>query len=99
VPSRLGLDAQEGLVFFGPVQATCGIARVKRAVLAVAHSVLMIAHAMLKTSQNYRELGRAYLEQVNKDQLPRYFVKRLQRLGLRVSIAPAALAIFEGEKQ
>ena len=58
--------------------------------MAVAHSMLIIGYAMLKTGQNYRELGGTYLEQVNNDQLQRYFVKRLQRLGLTVSIAPAA---------
>ena len=31
-----------------------------------------------------------YLEQINKEPLQRYFVKRLQHLGLTVSIAPAA---------
>jgi len=63
---------------------------VKRAVMAVAHSMLVIGYAMLKTGRSYHELGGGYLEQINKDQLQRYFVKRLQRLGLRVSIAPAA---------
>jgi transposase len=63
---------------------------VKRAVMAVAHSMLIIGYAMLKTGQSYHELGGSYLEQINKDQLQRYYVKRLQRLGLTVSVAPAA---------
>jgi transposase len=63
---------------------------VKRAVMAVAHSMLVIGYAMLKTGQGYHELGGTYLEQINKDRLQRYFVKRLQRLGLTVSVAPAA---------
>ncbi len=63
---------------------------VKRAVMAVAHSMLIIGYAMLKTGRTYQELGGGYLEQINKEQLQRYFVKRLQRLGLTVSIAPAA---------
>ena len=58
--------------------------------MAVAHSMIIIGYAMLKTGQSYHELGRTYLEQINKDQLQRYFVKRLQRLGLTVSVAPAA---------
>ena len=33
-----------------------------------------------------------YLEQTHKDQLQRYFVKRLQRLGLRVSLEPVTAA-------
>jgi len=35
-------------------------------------------------------LGGDYLEQVNKDRLQRYFVKRLQKLGLTVTVTPAA---------
>jgi len=58
----------------------------KRGLVAVAHSMLIIAYYVLKTGQGYRELGGNYLEQINKEQLQRYLVKRLERLGLRVSI-------------
>lgn len=61
---------------------------VKRAVMAVAHTMLVIGYHMLKTGQSYHELGGNYLEQINKDQLQRYFVKRLQRLGLKVTVEP-----------
>jgi transposase len=61
---------------------------VKRAVMAVAHTMLIIAYHMLKTGQSYHELGGNYLEQINKDQLQRYFLKRLQRLGLKVTVEP-----------
>jgi transposase len=61
-----------------------------RAVMAVAHSMLIIGYAMLKAGRSYQELGGGYLEQINKEQLQRYFVKRLQRLGLTVCLAPAA---------
>jgi transposase len=62
---------------------------IKRAVMAVAHSMLLIGYAMLKTGRSYHDLGGGYLEQINKDQLQRYFVKRLQRLGLMVHVQPA----------
>jgi transposase len=62
----------------------------KRAVMAVAHTMLVIAYTMLKTGRSYHELGGSYLEQINKDQLRRYFLKRLQRLGLTVTVEPAA---------
>ena len=61
---------------------------VKRAVMAVAHTMLIIGYHMLKTGRSYHELGGNYLEQINKDQLQRYFVKRLQRLGLKVTVEP-----------
>jgi transposase len=58
--------------------------------MAVAHTMLVIAYTMLKTGRSYNELGGSYLEQINKDQLRRYFLKRLQRLGLTVTVEPAA---------
>ena len=60
----------------------------KRAVMAVGHSMLVIAYTMLKTNRSYAELGGSYLEQINKDQLQRYYVKRLQRLGLTITVSP-----------
>lgn len=62
---------------------------VKRAVMAVAHSMLIIASTMLKTGNTYHDLGGNYLEQTNKEHLQNYFVKRLRRLGLTVTVAPA----------
>jgi transposase len=60
--------------------------------MAVAHTLLVIGYYILKNSQGYRELGAGYLELSHKDQLQRYFVKRLQRLGLRVSLEPVSTA-------
>jgi transposase len=65
---------------------------VKRAVMAVAHTLLIIAYTMLKNGRSYQDLGGTYLEQINKTQLQRYFVKRLQRLGLKITIEPAITA-------
>jgi transposase len=62
----------------------------KRAVMAVAHSMLVIAYTMLKTGRTYQELGGSYLDEINRDQLQRYFTKRLERLGLTVTVAPVA---------
>lgn len=59
---------------------------VKRAVMAVAHTMLIIGYHMLKTGRSYQELGGDYLERINKDQLQRYYMKRLQRLGLKVTV-------------
>lgn len=65
---------------------------VKRAVMAVAHTMLIIGYYMLKTGRGYHELGGNYLEQINKDQLQRYFLRRLQRLGLKVTVEPVPAA-------
>lgn len=62
---------------------------IKRAVMAVAHTMLTIVYHMLKTSHSYQDLGGTYFEQINKKQLQRYLLKRLQRLGLKVTVEPA----------
>jgi transposase len=58
----------------------------KRALMAVAHTMLVIGYHMLKNGKAYNELGGNYLEQINKDQLQRHFVKRLQKLGFKVTL-------------
>jgi transposase len=65
---------------------------VKRAVMAVAHTMLIIGYHMLKTGRGYQELGGDYLERINKDQLQRYYTKRLQRLGLKVTVESVSQA-------
>ena len=47
--------------------------------MAVGHTMLVIAYTMLKNSRSYQDLGGNYLEQLNKDQLQRYLVKRLHK--------------------
>lgn len=64
----------------------------KRAAVAVAHSILVIAYHMLRNGTEYQELGGDYFDKRNKEQLQRSLVKRLETLGLNVSIEPAAVA-------
>ncbi len=64
----------------------------KRAAVAVAHSILVIAYHMLRDGTEYRELGGNYFDQRNQEQLQRNLVKRLEGLGLKVSLEPAAVA-------
>jgi transposase len=61
---------------------------VKRAVMAVAHTMLIIVYHVLKTGRTYQELGGTYLEEINKERLQRYFLKRLKGLGLKVTVEP-----------
>jgi hypothetical protein len=41
---------------------------------------------VLKSKQPYRKLGAEYLNRINAAQLKRYFVKRLENLGLQVIV-------------
>jgi transposase len=61
---------------------------VKRATMAVAHTILIIAYLLLRRKQTYQELGADYLAQCQREQMQRALVKRLERLGLQVSVVP-----------
>jgi transposase len=56
----------------------------KRALIAVAHSILAVIYVLRKRGCNYQDLGSDYFEQINQDQLTRYYTKKLQRLGYTV---------------
>jgi transposase len=58
----------------------------KRALLAVGHSLLVIFYHMLKSDVEYKDLGVEYLDRLDPERLRRYLVKRLERLGYRVSL-------------
>ena len=63
---------------------------VKRATMAVAHTILVIAYHMLKNGCQYQELGGDYFDRLRGDGLKRYYVKRLQQLGLSVTVEPTS---------
>lgn len=65
----------------------------KRAAVAVAHSILVIAYHMLRDGTPYRELGGDYFDKRNHDCLQRSLVNRLEKLGLKVTLESAALAM------
>jgi predicted PurR-regulated permease PerM len=58
----------------------------KRAIVAVAHTILISLYLMLKIKQTYRELGADFLDRRPADQVKRYLLKRLKRLGVVVTI-------------
>ena len=62
----------------------------KRAAIAVAHSMLVIAYHILRDGSEYRDLGRDYCDKRNEVRLQPNLVKRLEGLGLKVSLEPAA---------
>jgi transposase len=58
----------------------------KRALVAVGHSILVSVYHRLKTKRPYCELGADYLDRIKADQLKRYFLKRLEQLGVQVTV-------------
>jgi transposase len=61
----------------------------KRAIVAVAHTIVVSRYHMLKNKQPYRELGADFLDRRNAEHVKRYLLKRLERLGLHVTIRSA----------
>jgi hypothetical protein len=58
----------------------------KRASVAVAHTSLMSLYHLLKNKQRYRELGADFLDRRHADHVKRYLLKRLERLGVVVTV-------------
>jgi transposase len=62
----------------------------KRAVMAVAHALLVIAFHMLKRNENDRELAADHFDRIDVSRIRRSLVRRLERLGHRVTLEPLA---------
>lgn len=59
----------------------------KRAAVVVAHSILEAAYFIIRDGVRYRELGASYFDELKKDHLIRYHVRRLESLGLKVELS------------
>jgi transposase len=57
-----------------------------RAALAIAHKILVSAYHMISQQVPYRELGDAYLDQIDATRTANNLVRRLERLGYVVEI-------------
>jgi transposase len=61
-----------------------------RAAVAVAHSLVVVIYYVLTRHEPYRELGTQHFDQRDAGRVQRQLVRRLERLGYRVSLQPAA---------
>jgi hypothetical protein len=59
-----------------------------RAAVAIAHKILKAVYVMLSTGADYRDLGAAYLDATDARRVTGNLVRRLERLGYKVTIAP-----------
>src|SRR5580658_11056622 len=62
----------------------------KRAAVAIAHKILVAVYHMFSHRVCDNELGDLYLDKLNKHQLPRNLVHRLERLGYSVTLEEKA---------
>lgn len=64
----------------------------KRALVAVAHSLLVVTYHVLRTGRPYQDLGADYFEKLDATRIVTSHVRRLERLGYAVTLAPLAEA-------
>jgi transposase len=60
----------------------------KRALIAVAHSLLVIGYHLQSRGCDYQELGGDYFDHLHAERLKRHLVKRLESLGVSVTLQP-----------
>ncbi len=64
----------------------------KRALIAVGHSILVIYYHMIKAGTSYADLGGDFFDRLEPERLTRYYVKRLERLGHKVTLETSVAA-------
>jgi len=62
----------------------------KRALIAVGHS--MLVYHMMRTGSSYADLGGDFFDRLEPERLTRYYVKRLECLGHKVTLQAAVTA-------
>lgn len=62
----------------------------KRAIVAVAHALLVTGYMLLWTGRKFEDLGAHYFDRLDRERLTKRLVKRLERLGHKVALQPAA---------
>jgi transposase len=78
--------------FHGQYRRLAGRRGKKRAIVAVSHSLLIAVYHVLHDRVPYHELGADHFDRLAPAQLTRYLVKRLERLGHKVTLESTNLA-------
>lgn len=62
----------------------------KRAIVSVAHALLVTGYFLVATGRQYEDLGADYFDRIDRERLTKRLVKRLEKLGHKVALQPAA---------
>ena len=60
--------------------------------MVVAHSILEAAYFMIRDGVSYRERGANYIDEIKREHVIRYHVRRLESLGLKVELSGLPVA-------
>ena len=58
----------------------------------MTHSLIIIGYYLQKKQRNYEDLVGDYFDRIDSDGLKRYFIRRLEKLGHKVTLAPIKAA-------
>ena len=64
----------------------------KRALVALGHTILVIIYRLLKDRTTYADLGADYFDRLDTERLTRTLVRRLERMGHKVTLQPQETA-------
>src|SRR5690348_11207566 len=84
------LHAVKGLTLaaqYRRLAARCGA---KKSAVAVGHSILFSGYHLLRDGEDYRDLGSNYFDERDRQAVERRLVQRLEVLGHKVTLEPAA---------
>jgi hypothetical protein len=62
----------------------------KRALVALGHTLLGVMYQLLRKGEDYTDLGADYFDRRDREHLTRRLVRRLEGLGLKVTLEPEA---------
>ena len=78
----------KGTYFAAQYRRLAGRRGKKRALVALGHTILVVIYYVLKRKTTYEELGADYLDRHDKDRMLASLVKRLERMGHKVTLEP-----------
>jgi transposase len=79
----------KGTYFAAHYRRLAGRRGKKRALVALGHTILVVIYYALKRKTTYEELGADYLDRHDKDRLLVSLVRRLERMGHKVTLEPS----------
>jgi transposase len=78
----------KGTYFSAHYRRLAGRRGKKRALVALGHTILTVIYYVLKRKTTYQELGADYLDRHDKDRMLASLVRRLERMGHKVTLEP-----------
>lgn len=87
-----GVARSQGTYLGGLYERLCKRLGSKKAIVALAHRILMSSYYLLKEKEPYHEWGEAVVQQREHEAMKHQAVKRLQKLGYKVSLEEAEVA-------